>query len=1286
MNTHLKGGFQAICLVSVVLISSCVLVQADPSMVDTPSFSPDGGTFNEAKNVVITCATPGAGIHYTIDESEPTVDSPSVDSGATIPLSVTATLKARAFADGMDPSEINSADFTFLIGALNIPPAEFDALVDFYQSTDGTNWTDHANWLTEDTPWFGVTIDAGHVTGIGLTENALAGAIPASIGNLTGLVNLSLGLNQLTGPIPATIGNLTSLQWLALWINQLDGPIPDEIGDMTSLRSLGVGANDLSGPIPTTIGNLTLLEDFTADNNNLSGAIPASIGNLTNLTWLGLGANQLSGSIPPEIGNLPHLRWLWLDRNSLSGSLPAALGNLSSLEEFTVFDNQLGGGIPAAMGNLVALRILDLSQNQLTGGIPTAIGNLTNLQQFWAYSNQLTGEIPRELGQLGNLEALGLSNNGLEGSIPADIGLITGLLSLYLDTNLLSGELPTELGGLTLLENLNLAGNQFHGVIPADLANLTNITSLNLGSNQLKASDPDLLNYLDAHAPWGADSQTIEPTNLTVSGGDSFSVILTWQPIIYAWDDGYYEVGISETPGGPYSFDPANRTGDKWASSLEIGGLSQGATYYFVVRTVTLPLGINPSTLTSDPSNEVSASPNALGIPENEYDALVALYDSTDGDNWADNTNWLSDTAPWFGVNTEDGHVVELWLDINQLSGQIPAELGNLANLRVLQLSDNQLSGNIPVELGGLVNLIYMWMGVNQFTGTIPAELGQLVNLQSLSLSVNQLTGGIPPEICALANLNDLWLDRNQLTGSIPPGMGGLAKLHTLQLSDNQLTGSIPVELGDLASLTNLWISNNQLSGTIPAELGDLAALESLSLMLNQLTGTIPPELGNLVNLTGLWLNRNQLSGDVPDMAGLTKMITLDLSTNSLTGPIPTWLENLAVLENLVLYRNQFTGTIPGELGNLTTLKQLSLSYNNLTGAIPSELSALTELNYLVLSGNELTGPIPAWLADLTKLTSLALRINKLSGTIPSALGGMTQLTALALSSNRFSGGIPASFVNLTNISTVNGVKQLMLEYNCLTANDPGLISYLDTMDPGWALTQTVAPANVHLAGAGTGDLSLAWDPISYTSDGGYYEVGIGDTAGGPYAFSAANRTPNKSAGGIMITGYVPGTVKYLVVRTFTPTHGGWNNPLSNKSDLTSGASTETDPFELWISGWNWAGFTSPDLSATGDPDGDAMTNLQEFAFGLDPRSGASVNPIASGLSGNQFSYTKRIGTGLSYTIHYSTDLLTWNPDQSAAQTTTGTHGDVATVAVTLSSAAAPSGGKLFVRVQAQTD
>ena len=64
--------------------------------------------------------------------------------------------------------------------------------------------------------------------------------------------------------------------------------------------------------------------------------------------------------------------------------------------------------------------------------------------------------------------------------------------------------------------------------------------------------------------------------------------------------------------------------------------------------------------------------------------ALVALYNATDGPNWENNRNWLSDRpiGEWSGVSTDaDGRVTVLSLDGNQLSGSIPSELGNLANL-----------------------------------------------------------------------------------------------------------------------------------------------------------------------------------------------------------------------------------------------------------------------------------------------------------------------------------------------------------------------------------------------------------------------------------------------------------------------------------------------------------------------------------------------------------------------------------------------------------------------------
>ena len=89
--------------------------------------------------------------------------------------------------------------------------------------------------------------------------------------------------------------------------------------------------------------------------------------------------------------------------------------------------------------------------------------------------------------------------------------------------------------------------------------------------------------------------------------------------------------------------------------------------------------------------------------------ALVALYNSTDGSNWTNNTNWLSGNADtWFGVTVTGNRVFNLNLFGNNLSGVIPPEVGNLTNLATLYLNENQLTGNIPSEIGNLTNLTYL--------------------------------------------------------------------------------------------------------------------------------------------------------------------------------------------------------------------------------------------------------------------------------------------------------------------------------------------------------------------------------------------------------------------------------------------------------------------------------------------------------------------------------------------------------------------------------------------------
>jgi Leucine-rich repeat (LRR) protein len=193
-------------------------------------------------------------------------------------------------------------------------------------------------------------------------------------------------------------------------------------------------------------------------------------------------------------------------------------------------------------------------------------------------------------------------------------------------------------------------------------------------------------------------------------------------------------------------------------------------------------------------------------IPATECEALVALYEGTNGAGWKYHTNWLETTTAgnWYGVRLTGEHVTNLELIFNQLSGAIPAELGSLTNLRRL------------------------YLGYNQLSGAIPSELGSLTHLTNLYLEGNQLSGAIPPELGSLTNLRYLYLYSNQLSGSIPTSLGSLTSLQMLLLYNNQLNGEIPAELGSLTSLRYLYLYDNQLSGAIPASLGSLTSLQYL--------------------------------------------------------------------------------------------------------------------------------------------------------------------------------------------------------------------------------------------------------------------------------------------------------------------------------------------------------------------------------------------------------------------------------------------------------------------------
>ena len=201
------------------------------------------------------------------------------------------------------------------------------------------------------------------------------------------------------------------------------------------------------------------------------------------------------------------------------------------------------------------------------------------------------------------LDTLNLRDNQLSGQIPAALANLSSLRVLYLHNNRLSGTLPAELGNLPALRVLQLNGNQLSGAIPENFRNLPVLQSLDIRWNALYTTDSDLRTFLNGVQSGGdwESTQTVVPSNITISGVTNNSVTLSWTPIAYTANTGGYEVYYSTQPIGPYTL--FTTTANKAASSATVTGLNENTKYYFSLRTATNPHANNQNAVFSRYSN-----------------------------------------------------------------------------------------------------------------------------------------------------------------------------------------------------------------------------------------------------------------------------------------------------------------------------------------------------------------------------------------------------------------------------------------------------------------------------------------------------------------------------------------------------------------------------------------------------------------------------------------------------------------------------------------------------------
>ncbi|CAL9092975.1 unnamed protein product [Musa acuminata var. zebrina] len=578
---------------------------------------------------------------------------------------------------------------------------ERDALLDFKTGIVKDPSSRLSSWRgrVDCCRWSGVVCDdrTGHVVELNLNpdylnnETSIGGEIRPSLLLLTHLERLNLSHNDLSTDGLHWLSRLTSLRYLDMSFVNLSMASHDwlqAVNMLSSLEELHLHDCGLTD-IPSSLShvNLTALATLDISDNLFNSTIPNWLWKLHRLSYLDLSFSMFHGNISAGIGNLADLRELHLSDNSLSGPVPTEIGNLNSLQLINLTNNLLSGSLPTEIGKLSNLNILSLSSNSLEGTVSELhFARLTKLSELDLSENSLVISVdynwvppfqlrsiqlkscklgpafPRWLRSQNSIEDLGMSNTSIEDVLPdwfwnnsaSSINLSQNQINA---DNKLSGEIPSSIKKLTQLRSLHLNNNSLHGHLPLSLKHCSGLVFLDLGDNKFSGTIPT----------WIAQNfQKLEV--LRLCSNMFFGNI----PIELGQLQHLHIIDLANNNlSGPIPRSFGNLNATKTYRQRKLTSLGKQISF---------------RALAADRPALSHFGRHALSYFDGTYDDSITLT--------------IKGKSIIFSIIVYLVNIIDF--SNNNLTGEIPLEIGSLSALQTLNLPRNNFVGQIPTTIGGM--------------------------------------------------------------------------------------------------------------------------------------------------------------------------------------------------------------------------------------------------------------------------------------------------------------------------------------------------------------------------------------------------------------------------------------------------------------------------------------------------------------------------------------------------------------------------------------------------------